>query len=245
MALLQQYFWLGLIVVIIFVCLLIAVIFVFINMCILKKGKHRILQDHRDSEDKERKPQEWAQDTPPLPPRTQFLYAEAQSYENFAKLPDDEPKTMSHDLHNNRKNEAALPGHTQIRDQQFWRDQNLYKDPTSSNLHNQDQKLTNHHNQNLNLHNRDQSLTRLGIQDHYLSNLTNQEQNLGTLHDQDTDYEEIPDEQSDYVELEDQEEEVLPLVLSHEKTLDLSEDTEDYDDIDEKDQDEECYDDVV
>ncbi|XP_077360985.1 uncharacterized protein LOC144006154 [Festucalex cinctus] len=235
MGLLREYIWLWLVLGIIFACLLIATIFAFINRCISRNEKHRFLQHRNDSKDKESKYQQRNQITPPLPPRIQFLLAEAQSYENIADVPNQRQNTMSHDLHDHEHNMEDLPKHMQILDQQPDFHQNL------DNL----QNLTN-------LLNHDQTLTHPYIQDHYLRNLHNQDLTLPNFHNQDqnlTDfhnYEQIRDEVSDYVEVEDQDdEEAFPLVPSYEEVLDPADDiAEDYDDIGDENQDEKDYDDV-
>ncbi|XP_032433132.1 uncharacterized protein scimp [Xiphophorus hellerii] len=90
MALLRKYIWVIVILGMVFVSLVISLIFVLINKCISRKaGKHRILQlqerpDFKIESNKYQLTQSGT-DTPPLPPRTQFLIAEALSYENLAE----------------------------------------------------------------------------------------------------------------------------------------------------------------
>ncbi|XP_027886156.1 uncharacterized protein scimp isoform X2 [Xiphophorus couchianus] len=89
MALLRKYIWVMVILGMVFVSLVISLIFILINKCISRKGKHRILQLQERSDVKiESNKYQLTQsgtDTPPLPPRTQFLIAEALSYENLAE----------------------------------------------------------------------------------------------------------------------------------------------------------------
>ncbi|XP_034539167.1 uncharacterized protein LOC117812490 [Notolabrus celidotus] len=77
----------------IFVSVVISVIFILINKCISKRGKHKItnpsLQKGTAFKVSSNKYQETnlKGNIPSLPPRTQFLTAEAQSYENLAEVP--------------------------------------------------------------------------------------------------------------------------------------------------------------
>ncbi|XP_020564817.1 protein bfr2 [Oryzias latipes] len=91
---LRQNIWLLVVVGMIFVSVVISLIFIIINICISRRGKQTFvpLQRRSDSKLKSNKYQEINvfQGTPPLPPRTQFLLAEAQSYENLAKGTEDE-----------------------------------------------------------------------------------------------------------------------------------------------------------
>ncbi|XP_068591140.1 uncharacterized protein [Cebidichthys violaceus] len=78
------------IIVIIFACLVISLIFIFINKCLSRAGKHRIMQFPRESSDFTAKINQYQErnfdaKTPPLPSRSQFFTAEAQSYENLAE----------------------------------------------------------------------------------------------------------------------------------------------------------------
>ncbi|XP_037125881.1 uncharacterized protein LOC119133820 isoform X2 [Syngnathus acus] len=74
-------------------CLLICIIWFFIYLCSNVKYRY-----HRDSKDKVSTYQERKQTTPPLPPRTQFLLAEAQSYENITEVPEVEHELDMADL---------------------------------------------------------------------------------------------------------------------------------------------------
>ncbi|RVE64202.1 hypothetical protein OJAV_G00143660 [Oryzias javanicus] len=91
---LRQNIWLLVVVGMIFVSVVISLIFILINICISRKGKKRFvpLQKRPDSRLKSNTYKERTLNvsTPPLPPRTQFLLAEAQSYENLAEAPEDE-----------------------------------------------------------------------------------------------------------------------------------------------------------
>ncbi|XP_030292987.1 chromosomal replication initiator protein DnaA isoform X3 [Sparus aurata] len=86
---------------IIFVSVVIVLIFLLINRCLFRAGKHRISQLHRRSDfratNNQYQERKLADDTPPLPPRTQFLTAEAQSYENLAEVPDSEESTPDYE----------------------------------------------------------------------------------------------------------------------------------------------------
>ncbi|KAM8742569.1 uncharacterized protein scimp [Acanthopagrus schlegelii] len=92
MMMMGRYLWL--IVGIIFVSVVIILIFLLINRCLFRAGKHRISQLHRRSDlratNNQYQERKLVDDTPPLPPRTQFLTEEAQSYENLAEVPDSE-----------------------------------------------------------------------------------------------------------------------------------------------------------
>ncbi|XP_028277214.1 uncharacterized protein scimp [Parambassis ranga] len=74
---------------IIFVSGVIGIIFFIINKCLFRRGKHRISQLQKGSSFNTESNKYYIKDSeaavPPLPPRTQFLTAEAQSYENLAE----------------------------------------------------------------------------------------------------------------------------------------------------------------
>ncbi|XP_051793635.1 uncharacterized protein LOC110964118 isoform X2 [Acanthochromis polyacanthus] len=76
-------------------------IFFLINKCISRRGKHKISHLERRAVVKadSNKYQERNPDVvnPPLPPRTQFLTAEAQSYENLAEVSDYEQCTADYE----------------------------------------------------------------------------------------------------------------------------------------------------
>ncbi|XP_077403057.1 uncharacterized protein scimp isoform X2 [Vanacampus margaritifer] len=183
---------------------------------------------------RENKNQQRKRNTPPLPPRTQFLLAEAQSYENIADVPNQREKTTAHQLLDHEQNMADLPKHMQIPDQRPDCHRNL------DNLRN----LTN-------LLNRDQTVSHPRIQDHYLSNLQNRDLTLANVHNRDhnlshfNNYEQIRDELPDYVEVEGQDQQAVPLVPSYEEVLDPADGSaEDYDDVGDQNQAEKDYDDV-
>ncbi|XP_077596008.1 uncharacterized protein LOC144212205 isoform X2 [Stigmatopora nigra] len=249
MDLLRNYFWLWLILAIIFTSLFICIIFIFINKCIRQKGSHqRLSASRRYSEDKDSKKYEECRfPKPPLPPRTQFLLPEAQSYENIPEVTEERLITISQspgDLESD---------HTHLLDEQSYQnhDEDLIKhqkDQTLINLDYQNGKLNDYQKQNRNFsasQNDDLTLTHFQIQDH-LSNHPNQDPKLQTLHNQDQspvdlpdDYVQITDEHSDYVEVKDEDEDVL------EEELDLMEGNgEDYDDIGEEIHEEKDYDDI-
>lgn len=90
----------------VFVTMVISLIFILINKCIFKDGKRRILQFQKSldfkAEGNKYQERNFEADIPPLPPRTQFLTAEAQSYENLAEVPDYEEATDNvHDYEQN------------------------------------------------------------------------------------------------------------------------------------------------
>ncbi|XP_060912356.1 uncharacterized protein wu:fb97g03 isoform X2 [Labrus mixtus] len=79
----------------IFVSVVISVIFILINWCISRRAGRRFMSPHllnkrSDDTNSSNRYQEgnFKAITPPLPPRTQFNTAEAQSYENLAEVPD-------------------------------------------------------------------------------------------------------------------------------------------------------------
>ncbi|XP_071362030.1 uncharacterized protein [Trachinotus anak] len=119
MSLLRKYIWFWVIFGMVIVSLVITLIFILINKCLFKKGKHRLSQLQRGAafNIESNKYQERNIDTviPPLPPRTQFLTAEAQSYENLAEAPDHVHSIHGHDQftdnreHNIDDYEEALP----------------------------------------------------------------------------------------------------------------------------------------
>ncbi|XP_068509190.1 uncharacterized protein [Syngnathus scovelli] len=72
-------------------CLLISIIWFFIHMCCNVNYRYR--KDTKYNTYQERK-----RTTPPLPPRTQFLLAEAQDYENITEVPEVEHELDMDDL---------------------------------------------------------------------------------------------------------------------------------------------------
>ncbi|KAK9536949.1 hypothetical protein VZT92_006691 [Zoarces viviparus] len=83
-------FLLLVIIVIISSWLVIILFFIFINKCLSRAGKQRIIQFPRKSSDftvkiNQYQERNFESKTPPLPSRSQFLTAEAQSYENLAE----------------------------------------------------------------------------------------------------------------------------------------------------------------
>ncbi|XP_065819358.1 protein P200 isoform X1 [Labrus bergylta] len=92
---LRKNMWIWVIVGMIFVSVVISVIFILINRCISRRARRRFMSPHllnrrSDDTNSSNKYQErnFKAITPPLPPRTQFNTAEAQSYENLAEVPD-------------------------------------------------------------------------------------------------------------------------------------------------------------
>nr|XP_057942586.1 uncharacterized protein LOC131138046 isoform X1 [Doryrhamphus excisus] len=96
MDIVREYFWLWLLLAIIFVCVVMGLIFICINLCISKAGKHRLAPDHKSTAMGKKYQERNQTMTPPLPPRTQFLLAEAQSYENISERPSCGQKIGSH-----------------------------------------------------------------------------------------------------------------------------------------------------
>ncbi|XP_070839499.1 uncharacterized protein [Chaetodon trifascialis] len=96
MDLLRKYMWLWVIAGMLFVCLVISLIFLLINKCISRGGENfsLIVSLFRSNNYQERA---FKAVTPPLPPRTQFLTAEAQSYENLAEEPSYEQCTPEYE----------------------------------------------------------------------------------------------------------------------------------------------------
>ncbi|KAM7373982.1 hypothetical protein PAMP_006662 [Pampus punctatissimus] len=87
MEFLYKYMWLWVIIGMVFVSVVTCLIFMLINKCISASGNHRILQIHRSHNFSRQENKYQETKIPPLPPRTQFLTAEAQSYENLAEVP--------------------------------------------------------------------------------------------------------------------------------------------------------------
>ncbi|XP_051257798.1 DNA-directed RNA polymerase II subunit RPB1 [Dicentrarchus labrax] len=87
-----KFFWVWVVAGIVFASLVICLIFLLINKCISRSGKHRISQLNRGNgfkiESNKYQERDFKADIPPLPPRTQFLTQAAQSYENLAEVPD-------------------------------------------------------------------------------------------------------------------------------------------------------------
>ncbi|XP_012719745.1 uncharacterized protein LOC105927523 [Fundulus heteroclitus] len=254
MALLRKYIWVLVILGMIFVSLVISLIFILINRCIFKKGKRQVLnlQGRSDVKVESNKYQMRQVDsgTPPLPPRTQFLTAGAQSYENLAEELDCEDQS-EHDY------EETL-------------DQKLDAVKVEENRILGSAPLCNHPNRNseasvgLSYENlaeehdyeesMDPQLDYVEVEDEAErfpppAPLCNSDPNMKcnislaqsyeNLADE-NDYEESTDQQWDYVKVEDDE-----ALVSHHKARDnhSTASTEDYDDI--GGDDDEDYDDVV
>ncbi|XP_040908065.1 acidic leucine-rich nuclear phosphoprotein 32-related protein 1-like [Toxotes jaculatrix] len=113
MGLLRKYLWLWVIVGTIFLSVLICLIFLLINKCISRSGKHRISELQKRAvfsvESNKYQERNLGTSTPPLPPRTQFLTAEAQSYENLAEAPELEQSADDY--------EQALPDYEGVEDE--------------------------------------------------------------------------------------------------------------------------------
>ncbi|XP_029942541.1 nucleolin [Salarias fasciatus] len=89
---LRRYLWLWVLGGALLAALLLCCIFILINRCISRTGKQKIsqLQSRSHFQAESNKYEARAPDTPPLPPRSQFLAAETQSYENLAEVPGDQ-----------------------------------------------------------------------------------------------------------------------------------------------------------
>ncbi|GAA6233511.1 uncharacterized protein LOC117955920 isoform X2 [Lates japonicus] len=119
MDLARRYMWVWVIVGVIFVSVVISLIFLLINKCISRGGKHRISQLERGSlftvKSNTYQERNLDDNSPPLPPRTQFLTAEAQSYENLAEVPEHEENIedceQATDGHGPDDYEEALPAY--------------------------------------------------------------------------------------------------------------------------------------
>ncbi|XP_042074226.1 ring-infected erythrocyte surface antigen isoform X3 [Haplochromis burtoni] len=90
MAFIRKYLWLWVVIGMVFVSVVISIIFMFICKCISRKrGQHKIHNVKNEfnfkTESNKYQQRNIETGTPPLPPRTQFLLAEAQSYENLAE----------------------------------------------------------------------------------------------------------------------------------------------------------------
>ncbi|XP_017284645.1 GRIP and coiled-coil domain-containing protein PFC0235w-like [Kryptolebias marmoratus] len=105
MTLLRRYIWVIVIIGMIFCSLVVSLIFLIINKCISRKGKHRILrlQERSDTNIESNKYHERNLDSsgpaPSLPPRTQFLTADTPGFEqaddehDYEQMPDCEQST--------------------------------------------------------------------------------------------------------------------------------------------------------
>ncbi|XP_029030433.1 probable serine/threonine-protein kinase kinX [Betta splendens] len=254
----RKYLWLLIILGMIFVTVVISIIFILINKCLSKKGKHRIaqLQKRTVSPVESNKYQEtnlWntlTPGTPPLPPRTQFLTAAAQSYENLAETPGFQPTSDSEE--DKHDYEEAEP--------QYEQDLSNYEQPVpddEQDKHDYEEAEAEYEQ------NRDSYVQpTLDSEDRrdyeeaeaeYEQDLSNYEQPVPD-HEQDkhdyeeaeADYEEVTEEQPDYVKMEPNEE-VFPPPPPPPQNMDPAEDDdyEDYDDVGGEDEDqEEDYDDV-
>ncbi|XP_072769850.1 uncharacterized protein [Nerophis lumbriciformis] len=134
MDLIREYLWFWLILGMVFVCMLFGLLFIFINMCISKTEKYALDRKATKKENKYQGRNETA--TPVLPPRTQFLLAEAQNYENITERPDGGQNTQSpfqqnmDDPHDHDLNQKDPCERKQIDDNAFQdHDQYLAEDP--------------------------------------------------------------------------------------------------------------------
>ncbi|XP_015243380.1 PREDICTED: uncharacterized protein LOC107093074 isoform X2 [Cyprinodon variegatus] len=255
MAFLRKYIWVVLILVMIFVSLVIGIIFVFINKCISKKGRHRILQLQGRSDGRVESNKYLLNHpdtgTPPLPPRTQFLTAEAQSYENLAEGQEGDDQS-DHDY------EEALD--QKLDTVKVQDNTGTFRPPPTCNLPNSNSNISagqsyeNLAEENDYEESTDQQPDYVKVEDETQSfapptlcedsNMkcsSSLAQSYENLADQ-NEYEESMDQQSDYVKVED--EEVFPPPPTEGGRDNISTaSTEDYDDIGAED--EEDYDDVA
>ncbi|KAK5858248.1 hypothetical protein PBY51_002401 [Eleginops maclovinus] len=84
MELLRRYLWVWVILGSLSASAAISIIFICINRWLSRQGRHIIQQLHRNNSDFPIKSNKYPVETPPLPPRTQFLREAAQSHENLA-----------------------------------------------------------------------------------------------------------------------------------------------------------------
>ncbi|XP_040005989.1 titin-like [Xiphias gladius] len=220
MELLRKYFWALVIFGMIFVSCMISLIFLLINKCISRQEKHRISLLQRESlfsvKSNEYQERDLEANIPPLPPRTQFLTAEAQSYENLAEVPEhqqsiDDYEQNTDDYEQNIDDyEEALPEYEEA-------------------LPEYEEALPEY----------EQALPE------YEEALPEYEQALPEYEEALPEYEEALDDQPDYVKVED-EKQILPPLLPYQDPDPAEDNasTEDYDDIGDENQGEEDYDDV-
>ncbi|KAL7389559.1 hypothetical protein ABVT39_006239 [Epinephelus coioides] len=254
MDLLHTYKWLWVIIAIIFASGVISLIFIFINKCISRQGKHRITQLHRSSNltvmsnnYQERTLKDF---TPALPPRTQFL-TEAQSYENLAE--DYEECTPEYEQ-DKGDCEQSTPDYEQDKGDyvQGIPDYEQDKGDYEQSMPDYEQDKG-HYEQSFPDYEQDKGDYVQDIPDYeqdkgdYEQSFPDYEQDKGDYKQSMPDYVQDMDEQSDYVEPEDGE--VLlppppPLFKDPDPAAGYS--SEDYDDIGDEDenQGEEDYDDV-
>ncbi|XP_078122727.1 uncharacterized protein scimp [Sander vitreus] len=231
---LRKYLWLWMIIAVIFACGMISIIFIIINKCISRQGKHRISQLQRRSSDftvESNKYQErsFKIDTPPLPPRTQFLTAEAQSYENLAEVP--ECQNMSDYEQDKHDYEQAMPDYVQATPD-YEQDKHDYEQAMPDYV-----QATPDYEQDK--HDYEQDMPD------YVQATPDYEQDKHDYEQAMPDYKQAMAEQSDYGKVEDENEEViLPPPYKDPDSAEDNTSTEDYDDIVGEDQGEEDYDDV-
>ncbi|CAJ1063395.1 uncharacterized protein LOC113168848 isoform X2 [Xyrichtys novacula] len=223
----RKYMWIWVICGMIFVSMVICLIFVLINRCISKKGKHKITSSSLDKRTafivSSNKYQETTlkASNPPLPPRTQFGPEVGQSYENLAEVPDYEQSMPDYEqdkpdyvqgIPDTADYEEATPEYEQDKPD-YVQDMPDYEDAIPE--YEQDKP-------------------------DYVQSIPDYEQDM-------PDYEEIIDEPPDYLKLEE-EELILPPPPSYQDPQPEGDNdsSEDYDDIGGEDetQDEEDYDDV-
>ncbi|KAM4726913.1 uncharacterized protein scimp [Anableps anableps] len=241
MGLLRKYIWVLVILGMFFVSLVISLIFILINKCISRKGKHQILQlqERPDIKTESNKYQmtQPGSDTPPLPPRTQFLTAETLSYENLAEECEcddqsdhDYEETLDQKLDCVQENPLCNQnsGVSVAQSYENLAEENDYEesvDPQPDYVKVEDET-----------EGCPPPLCDLDLNMKCGSSLGQSYENLAD----ESEYEESTDQQSDYVKVED--EEMLPLDQNNAARDNISTvSTEDYDDIGE---DEEDYDDI-
>ncbi|KAF3705818.1 hypothetical protein EXN66_Car021509 [Channa argus] len=241
MGYLRKFLWLWVILGMIFVTVVISLVFFFINLCISRRGKHRILQLQKPSSFnvESNKYQEREPSIPPLPPRTQFLTAEAQSYENLAEVPDYE-EALPEDEENVNEYEEALP-----EDEENVNDYEEALPEDDENVNDYEQALPEYEK---NMNDYEQALPEYekNMND-YEQALPEYEKNVNDYEQALPEYEQNTDELPDYVKVNG-ENEIFPPAPQYvdPDTAGDNTSTEDYDDIGEEAEDqEEDYDDVA
>lgn len=247
MALLRKYFWVLVILGMVFVSLVVSLIFLVINKCISRKAGRLQLSQLQESSDVRIKSNKYqatqpGSKTPPLPPRTQFLGAEAQSYENLAEDCDDQSEHDYEETTDQKLDCVQLQQNP------------VYNHPNVSSGVLDAQSYENLAEENDYEESVDPQQDYMEVEDEkesYLppppppplcdpdpnmacgGSLAQSYENLAEEHD----YEESVDQQADYVKVENEDE-----LLPHQKDNVSSTSTEDYDDIGESEED---YDDII
>nr|XP_024659757.1 ring-infected erythrocyte surface antigen isoform X3 [Maylandia zebra] len=188
MAFIRKYLWLWVVVGMVFVSVVISIIFMFICKCISRKrGQHKIPTVKNEfnfkTESNKYQQRNIETGTPPLPPRTQFLMAEAQSYENLA-----EESQSIHDYEDGNCEQNVSNHEESIHD---------YEDGNcEQNVSNHEESIHDYEDGNCeqNVSNHEES-----IHDYEDGNC---EQNVSNHEESIHDYEESTELQADYVKME-------------------------------------------